>query len=206
MEISIPRRSSRLSKQNNEIGLNKIRVLAPVELKDNDVDFLTKANRKASVGSCVQIAKISERRTQFHEIRSKKIGHSASVESKDKGGVFVNKVKRGSCDEIEQRIESKIQFCVNAGVVLGLQAVNRIDVFESSRKTRKRKRGEEDKKECVKGWTKEQEMALQRAYIVAKPTPNFWKKVSKLVFLLFLGSFVAFIIVFQFNITYTNAW
>ncbi|OMO56349.1 hypothetical protein CCACVL1_26613 [Corchorus capsularis] len=33
----------------------------------------------------------------------------------------------------------------------------------------------------VQGWTREQELALQRAYFSAKPTPNFWKKVSKLV-------------------------
>ncbi|GKU94984.1 hypothetical protein SLEP1_g8402 [Rubroshorea leprosula] len=33
----------------------------------------------------------------------------------------------------------------------------------------------------VQGWTKEQEVALQRAYFAAKPTPHFWKKVSKLV-------------------------
>ncbi|GKU98715.1 hypothetical protein SLEP1_g11681 [Rubroshorea leprosula] len=33
----------------------------------------------------------------------------------------------------------------------------------------------------VQGWTKEQEVALQRAYFAAKPSPHFWKKVSKLV-------------------------
>ncbi|XP_030973856.1 uncharacterized protein LOC115993994 [Quercus lobata] len=47
-------------------------------------------------------------------------------------------------------------------------------------KNRKRKRDEEDGG-MTKEWTKEQELALQRAYFVAKPTPNFWKKVSKLV-------------------------
>ncbi|KAL4644458.1 hypothetical protein ACB092_02G166900 [Castanea dentata] len=47
-------------------------------------------------------------------------------------------------------------------------------------KKRKRKRDEEDRG-MTKEWTKEQELALQRAYFVAKPTPNFWKKVSKLV-------------------------
>ncbi|GAB4848833.1 hypothetical protein Ancab_003627 [Ancistrocladus abbreviatus] len=31
------------------------------------------------------------------------------------------------------------------------------------------------------GWTKEQELALERAYFSAKPTPHFWKKVAKLV-------------------------
>lgn len=46
---------------------------------------------------------------------------------------------------------------------------------------RKRKRDKEDVG-VAKGWTKEQELALQRAYLLAKPTPAFWKQVSKLVF------------------------
>ncbi|MBA0850846.1 hypothetical protein Goshw_008020 [Gossypium schwendimanii] len=33
----------------------------------------------------------------------------------------------------------------------------------------------------VQGWSREQESILQKAYFSAKPTPNFWKKVSKLV-------------------------
>lgn len=31
------------------------------------------------------------------------------------------------------------------------------------------------------GWTQDQELALQKAYFAAKPTPNFWKRVAKLV-------------------------
>ncbi|KAI3747814.1 hypothetical protein L6452_10482 [Arctium lappa] len=31
------------------------------------------------------------------------------------------------------------------------------------------------------GWTEVQELALERAYLEAKPTPHFWKKVSRLV-------------------------
>jgi hypothetical protein len=46
---------------------------------------------------------------------------------------------------------------------------------------KKRKRDEEDSG-ISNGWTKEQELELQRAYFTAKPTPHFWKKVSKLVF------------------------
>ncbi|KAL3721754.1 hypothetical protein ACJRO7_034144 [Eucalyptus globulus] len=42
------------------------------------------------------------------------------------------------------------------------------------------KQGEEGCKNC-QGWTQEQEAALQRAYISAKPTPHFWKKVSRFV-------------------------
>ncbi|KAM7479217.1 hypothetical protein LguiA_027430 [Lonicera macranthoides] len=33
----------------------------------------------------------------------------------------------------------------------------------------------------VHGWTADQEMALQRAYLGTKPTPHFWKKVARLV-------------------------
>ncbi|KAI3794168.1 hypothetical protein L1987_36796 [Smallanthus sonchifolius] len=33
----------------------------------------------------------------------------------------------------------------------------------------------------TQGWTKDQELALDRAYLQAKPTPHFWKKVSRLV-------------------------
>lgn len=43
----------------------------------------------------------------------------------------------------------------------------------------KRKRGGGG--EIHEGWTKEQELALQRAYYSAKPSPHFWKNVSKLV-------------------------
>lgn len=46
----------------------------------------------------------------------------------------------------------------------------------------RRKRKREDGVVGIRqGWTKEQEVALQRAYYAAKPTPQFWKKVSKLV-------------------------
>ncbi|KAE9613315.1 hypothetical protein Lal_00027531 [Lupinus albus] len=45
----------------------------------------------------------------------------------------------------------------------------------------KRKRNRTREKETAIGWTKEQELALQRAYLVAKPSPHFWKNVAKLV-------------------------
>ncbi|XP_010261205.1 PREDICTED: uncharacterized protein LOC104600080 [Nelumbo nucifera] len=51
-------------------------------------------------------------------------------------------------------------------------------VTEESRADRKRKHQES----CgLQGWTKDQEVALQKAYFAAKPSPHFWKKVSKLV-------------------------
>ncbi|KAL5100004.1 hypothetical protein RYX36_004331 [Vicia faba] len=35
--------------------------------------------------------------------------------------------------------------------------------------------------EIAEGWSKEQELTLQTAYFTAKPSPNFWKNVSRLV-------------------------
>ncbi|PNX95628.1 hypothetical protein L195_g025711, partial [Trifolium pratense] len=79
-------------------------------------------------------------------------------------------------------------------IVLGLKC-------ESGGANEKRKRGgneivEELKKEPVeggvkgkrkhgcgeiaKGWTKEQELALRKAYFTTKPTPHFWKNVAKM--------------------------
>ncbi|KAI4314459.1 hypothetical protein L6164_027367 [Bauhinia variegata] len=45
---------------------------------------------------------------------------------------------------------------------------------------RKRKRGEEGE-QVTEGWTKEQLEALRKACLAAKPTPHFWKNVSKMV-------------------------
>lgn len=44
------------------------------------------------------------------------------------------------------------------------------------------KRSEQTVEGCnFQEWTKDQEVALRRAYFAAKPSPHFWKKVSKLV-------------------------
>ncbi|KNA13625.1 hypothetical protein SOVF_114920 [Spinacia oleracea] len=45
----------------------------------------------------------------------------------------------------------------------------------------KRKRNQSGVQGPYKGWTEEQEVALRKAYFTAKPSPRFWKKVSKLV-------------------------
>ncbi|KAL2551905.1 uncharacterized protein Fot_05524 [Forsythia ovata] len=39
----------------------------------------------------------------------------------------------------------------------------------------------EEEHSINRGWTKDQELALQRAYFTAKPTPHFWKKVARMV-------------------------
>ncbi|KAL2531684.1 Homeodomain-like superfamily protein [Abeliophyllum distichum] len=39
----------------------------------------------------------------------------------------------------------------------------------------------EEEHSIIRGWTEDQELALQRAYFTAKPTPHFWKKVARMV-------------------------
>ncbi|KAJ0980694.1 hypothetical protein J5N97_008949 [Dioscorea zingiberensis] len=63
-----------------------------------------------------------------------------------------------------------------------------IEGGERKRKRIGRVKGEEvrverEVEECggLEGWTKEQELELQRAYLSARPSPHFWKKVAKMV-------------------------
>ncbi|KAK8673016.1 hypothetical protein V6N13_111372 [Hibiscus sabdariffa] len=82
-------------------------------------------------------------------------------------------------DEENREVERK-----GRTIVIGLKAVP-VEGKESERNeafgvNRKRKQ-EVEADGNVQGWTREQELILQRAYFSAKPTPNFWKKVSKLV-------------------------
>ncbi|XP_073020875.1 LOW QUALITY PROTEIN: uncharacterized protein [Primulina eburnea] len=47
---------------------------------------------------------------------------------------------------------------------------------------KKRKRGQVGEEcELFQGWTKEEDLALRRAYFTAKPTPHFWKRVARMV-------------------------
>ncbi|XP_044469203.1 uncharacterized protein LOC123198566 isoform X2 [Mangifera indica] len=103
----------------------------------------------------------------------------------------VNKSKR--------KIEAGVKLCEEIevpriSIVLGLKAFRAAGIEMKKREVgkenhlindkRKRKHGEEGTKSSkirIEGWTKEQEVALQRAYFATKPTPHFWKKVSKLV-------------------------
>nr|GMC57588.1 uncharacterized protein LOC109168390 [Ipomoea batatas] len=56
-----------------------------------------------------------------------------------------------------------------------------IDLGEKQRGVKRKRAQEEDGHVIAKGWTKEQELALQKAYFAAKATPKFWKKVAKMV-------------------------
>ncbi|KAI3519347.1 hypothetical protein L1887_08381 [Cichorium endivia] len=64
------------------------------------------------------------------------------------------------------------------------EPTNKRDINKKTQKNTgvKRKRNQlEGISGITHGWTKDQESALERAYLQAKPTPQFWKRVSKLV-------------------------
>ena len=105
-------------------------------------------------------------------------------------------IKGGLLDEEKMEVDRK-----EREICVGLKAV-RVERGESERREicdrnedvgvkreRKRKSGEGGDG-IVKGWTREQKLALQRAYFSAKPSPNFWKKVSKLVIYPFLNIWI----------------
>ena len=68
---------------------------------------------------------------------------------------------------------------------LGIAENKKEAVSEGTKLTgNKRKRKQAGLQGTNQGWTKQQEVALQRAYFAAKPSPHFWKKVARLVFAL----------------------
>ncbi|XWS41694.1 hypothetical protein CRYUN_Cryun17cG0104700 [Craigia yunnanensis] len=125
--------------------------------------------------------------------------NSGSLSNKPEGSKFVetkkvesrknNSTKRGLLDEEKKELERK-----EREICVGLKAVT-VEGRESERREfcerngdvgvkrkRKRKRKPDEGGDATfQEWTTKQELALQRAYFSAKPTPNFWKKVSKLV-------------------------
>jgi S-adenosylmethionine:diacylglycerol 3-amino-3-carboxypropyl transferase len=101
------------------------------------------------------------------------------------------------------------------GVIIGLKAskarvsavgiceTKKLEIATADNNHRKRERAEGANKRAVEGWTKDQEMALQRAFFTAKPTPNFWKKVSKLViFFSFLFCYFLLLLIFFYPFLY----
>ncbi|KAL2606101.1 hypothetical protein AAZV13_09G163200 [Glycine max] len=108
---------------------------------------------------------------KLKDTRKKRNRKRIEVETQENGVVsdkgFVGGRKK---EENEERVKTKANcFVLDEGFDGGR---------EKGVNGEKRKRGGE---EISKGWTKEQELALQRAYLAAKPSPHFWKNVSKLV-------------------------
>ncbi|KAL0359221.1 UNVERIFIED_CONTAM: hypothetical protein Sangu_0771500 [Sesamum angustifolium] len=145
---------------------------------------------------------VTERRVTRSSVRGNKFvynqgNESGSAKDSEEGVRILSKegkakVGAGSCKQSPENIEKR--FTRSSSQIKVIQQVEEAgNVSPECRQINKncerkmhicekRKRYQvEEECEIVQGWTKEQELALQRAYFTAKPTPHFWKKVAKMV-------------------------
>ncbi|PWA88562.1 homeodomain-like protein [Artemisia annua] len=64
---------------------------------------------------------------------------------------------------------------------VGKGADGRTDEVPKRVGTKRKVNQAKDDVKLRQGWSKDQELALERAYLTANPTPHFWKKVSRMV-------------------------
>ncbi|CAI9766893.1 unnamed protein product [Fraxinus pennsylvanica] len=155
------------------------------------------------VTDCIPKGDCSKRVRVLSDERKAKLGVNLSVqfESKTEKRIVTSPNQAAFREHIEKGSNDSTE-CLDKGKVKGLhkQSTSNFDDSECDairgggdekegngckRKTsihenKSRSRIEEEHS-IILGWTKEQELTLQRAYFTAKPTPNFWKKVSRMV-------------------------
>ncbi|ESQ45142.1 hypothetical protein EUTSA_v10010289mg [Eutrema salsugineum] len=91
-----------------------------------------------------------------------------------------------SCFDSE---EEEVSVCLSEGKRMRIAKENEEENATVPKADEGKRLGKEEEEEdglkiknkLEKGWTEDLESALQRAYLTAKPSPNFWKKVSKMV-------------------------
>ncbi|XP_052197067.1 uncharacterized protein LOC127804272 [Diospyros lotus] len=120
----------------------------------------------------------------------------------DKSNEFIKSDFREASGEKDILVEERAKVCPSSGKKFGGKLEKRLKHTDRASSLVvdgvKEKKGDIDKgievigvkrkrsqvqagQEIGQGWTKDQELALQRAYFAVKPTPHFWKKVAKLV-------------------------
>ncbi|KAJ0241571.1 hypothetical protein HA466_0209830 [Hirschfeldia incana] len=97
--------------------------------------------------------------------------------SEEKGNGVRSKDRSRSRPCIDCDCDDEEEFSLSLGEVKRMKLANEND---DAPKVDEGKRIDKTKNERG-GWTEELELALQGAYLTVKPSPNFWKKVSKLV-------------------------
>ncbi|XP_050292066.1 uncharacterized protein LOC126733000 [Quercus robur] len=180
------RRSPRFTNQQNMVDARvDCEEKVSMKTRKSDVGNMSSGSREASKlnGSVEEVVghrrsqRVSNQRNVVYE-HMEESGSGTSLDEVDltddeKADKVVN-----SCEQIVRKRERRTRRSSISPEAVIVEGEERM--AKDIGKNRKRKRDEEDGG-MTKEWTKEQELALQRAYFVAKPTPNFWKKVSKLV-------------------------
>ncbi|KAG5541941.1 hypothetical protein RHGRI_021685 [Rhododendron griersonianum] len=182
IEKRVTRHSSR--------GINESKEIGNVE-KITEEGLPAVENAKVGINASKHFGDKLEKRTKRSSSVKKSKGNgvarSASTGIVNEGG-FVDlgraKVGGNSCKELGSKLEKRAICSYGASLELvGGERKKEGDLGRGVKEIGvKRKRNQFEEGHGVdKGWTKDQEMALQRAYFSAKPTPLIWKKVAKLV-------------------------
>ncbi|CAN7094883.1 unnamed protein product [Brassica rapa subsp. narinosa] len=82
------------------------------------------------------------------------------------------------CDCYDDEEEEEVSPCLNEGKRMRLAKENDAPKADEGKRVEKE---EGLKRKNERGWTDELELALEGAYLTVKPSPSFWKKVSKMV-------------------------
>ncbi|PNS91884.1 hypothetical protein POPTR_018G000700v4 [Populus trichocarpa] len=148
-------------------------------------------------GSGSRSAKFPVFRNNVVGVREVSTPRRSLLQDPNTNQLFNNKTSNCKSDDegvsSSNKVKGEVETSNRRGVIIGLEAskarvsavgiceTKKLEIATADNNHRKRERAEGANKRAVEGWTKDQEMALQRAFFTAKPTPNFWKKVSKLV-------------------------
>lgn len=130
------------------------------------------------VGGLRKSQRIYNQQNVVHEHVEK----SGSATSLDKEETDNGKAGKGAipCEQVSGKRDGRTW--VTRGSSIGPEVIVEGDERKADIVINRKRKPDDEYDDITEGWTKEQELALQRAYFAAKPTPHFWKKVSRLVF------------------------
>ncbi|KAH7520384.1 hypothetical protein FEM48_Zijuj08G0138200 [Ziziphus jujuba var. spinosa] len=182
------RRSPRFSKKENNVDDSKEKTNSAKSCDSTKSPRL--CNGVDGIGSLRQSTRFPKKENNAEDTK-KKIKRPKGISNGSK-----NKVESSEIDEAGVGVDSCEKFVTKCEKAtressFGAKAVSTrgrerktLEFDDRCREIgvrRKRKRDKQQDNGTVHGWTKQQELALQNAYLAAKPTPHFWKKVSKMV-------------------------
>jgi hypothetical protein len=129
------------------------------ELKQNHSEVLTRKRKRGTEG------RSSAKRQSYQESKSLPAYSQENVPSKEPKKVIHKKTGKDTSIVVKHKF--------------GLERSTNVDQNINEPSGTKR---EGMKNFCYEDdWTEEQDMALRKAYFAARPSPHFWKRVSKLV-------------------------
>ncbi|CAN6341886.1 unnamed protein product [Urochloa humidicola] len=129
------------------------------ELKPSHTEVLTRKRKRGTEG------RLSPKRRSYQETKSLPAYCQENVPSKEPKKVIHKKIVKGPSIVVKPKVCLEISPNIDESID---------EPRGTKREGMKNFCGEDD-------WTEEQDMALRKAFFAARPSPHFWKRVSKLV-------------------------